>query len=95
MKSILILITAMSLLTNPLTAAGLGYQPSDTTQTVLQRQTGQLVELRLKSGETLKGKVAQVSDKTLHLKELVGQEFFEALVVIDDISAVIVRAASK
>jgi hypothetical protein len=49
----------------------------------------------LKSGETLKGKVAQVSDKTLHLKKLAGQEFLEALIVIDDISAVIVRAASE
>lgn len=94
MKSFLILLTTMSLLTSTL-AAGLDYQPNDTPQTVLQRQAGQLVELRLKSGETLKGKVAQVSDRTLHLKELVGQEFFEALVVIDDISAVIVRAAGK
>lgn len=94
MKSFLILVTTMTLLTNTLTAS-LDYQPNDTTQTVLQRQSGQLVELRLKSGETLKGKVAQVGDKTLHLKELVGQEFFEALVIIDDISAVIVRAASK
>lgn len=94
MKSFLILVTTMTLLSNTLTA-GLDYQPNDTPQTVLQRQAGQLVELRLKSGETLKGKVAQVSDKTLHLKELVGQEFFEALVVIDDISAVIVRAAGK
>ena len=94
MKSILTLLTAMSLLTSTLTA-GLDYQPNDTVQTVLQRQAGQSVELRLKSGETLKGKVAQVGDKTLHLKELVGQEFFEAMVNIDDISAVIVRAAAK
>ena len=74
---------------------GLGYKANDTIEAVLQRQVGQVVELRLESGETIKGKVAQVSASILHLSELVGQELFEAVVVLDDISSVIVRSAAQ
>jgi hypothetical protein len=74
---------------------GLGYKANDTVEAVLQRQVGHVVELRLSSGETIKGKVEQVSASTLHLTELVGQELFEAVVVLDDISAVMVRSASQ
>lgn len=74
---------------------GLGYLPTDTVKTALERQTGQLVELRLKSGEKIAGKVAKVGEKSLQLVEVTGQEFYEALVLLDDISAVVVRAAAK
>src|SRR5687768_13111625 len=72
----------------------IGYETNDSTATYLNRQVGQKVELRLKSGEKLAGKVESVGAKTLHLSGLTGQEFFDAVVVIDDISAVIVRAAT-
>ncbi|CAN5714826.1 hypothetical protein BH11VER1_BH11VER1_26650 [soil metagenome] len=78
-----------------LAGSGLGYLPSDTVKTVLERQSGQLVELRLKSGEKISGKVDKVGDKSVHIIAITGQELFEALVLLDDVSAVVVRAAAK
>ena len=93
MKHILcLLILAANL---ALADAPIGFQPADTTATVLKRQAGQRVELRLKSGEKISGKVEAVGDKTVHLSAVTGQELFDAVVVLDDISAVLVRTGAK
>ena len=70
-------------------------QPSDTIISILQRNTGQTVELRMKSGEKIGGKVEKVGDKLVHLSQLTGAEFFEAAVDTADVAAVIVRTKSK
>ena len=70
-------------------------QPNDTIISVLQRNTGQTVELRMKSGEKIAGKVEKVGDKLVHLSQLTGAEFFDAAVDTADVAAVIVRARSK
>lgn len=92
-----ILVATFAVLTaqSALAAPGLGYVPADSVKTALERQAGQQVELRLKSGEKLSGKVDKVGEKTVYLTSLTGQEFFEALVVLDEVSAVVVRAAAK
>ena len=74
---------------------GLGYTESDTVKSVVERQIGQQVELRLKSGDKISGKVSKVGEKSIQLVEITGQEFYEALVLIDDVSVVVVRAAAK
>ena len=66
-------------------------QPSDTILSILEKNVGQTVELRLKSGEKIGGKVEKVGDKLLHLSQLTGADFFDGAVEIADISAVIVR----
>lgn len=70
-------------------------QPADTIISILQRNTGQMVELRMKSGEKLGGKVEKVGDKLVHLSQLTGAEFFDAVVDTSDVAAVIVRTKSK
>ena len=70
-------------------------QPSDTIISILQRNTGQTVELRMKSGEKIGGKVEKVGDKLVHLSQLTGAEFFDAAIDTADISAVVVRIKSK
>ena len=66
----------------------------DSTQAaMLQSQSGKQVELRLKSGEKISGKVAFVGDNVIHLTSLTGMEMVEATVSIDSITAVIVRSA--
>jgi len=70
----------------------LAFTPNDTIAAVLTRQAGQTVELRLKSGEKIAGKLEKVGEKLVHISQLTGQEFYEAAVVIDDIAAVVVRA---
>jgi hypothetical protein len=70
-------------------------QPSDTIISILQRNVGQVVELRMKSGEKIGGKVEKVGDKLVHLSQLTGAEFFDAAVDAADVEAVVVRAKSK
>jgi hypothetical protein len=63
--------------------------------TVLQARTGQQVELRLKSGDKISGKLVSVGDHLAHLTALTGLEMYEATVALSDISAVVVRSAAK
>jgi hypothetical protein len=86
---LLALVSALSFST--LAQSKVGFEAGDTPAKVLQRQTGQRVELRLKSGDKIAGKVETVGEKMVHLSALTGQEFFDAVVVLDDISAVVVR----
>jgi 2-methylaconitate cis-trans-isomerase PrpF len=66
-------------------------QDSDTILSILQKNIGQTVEVRMKSGEKIGGRVEKVGDKLLHLSQLTAAEFFDGAVEIADISAVIVR----
>jgi len=88
---LLALTTAIAL---PLSAADsrLDFKTADTIATVLVRQEGQKVELRLHSGEKIGGKLEKVGDKLVHLSQIVGAELFEAAVAIEEIAAVVIRA---
>ena len=70
-------------------------QESDTILSILQKNIGQTVELRMKSGEKISGKVEKVGDKLVHLSQLTGAEFFDAAIDSADIAAIIVRARNK
>lgn len=90
MKTLLTLAFSV-LATAAFAQSKLELQANDTIKTVLERQAGQRVELRLKSGEKLGGKLEKITEKTVHLSAITGQEFFDAIVVLDDVSAVVVR----
>ena len=66
-------------------------QTSDTIMGILQKNVGQVVELRMKSGEKIGGKLEKVGDKLVHLSQLTGAEFFDAAVDTADVAAVVVR----
>ena len=70
-------------------------QPNVTVLSVLQDSAGKTVELHLRSGEKMGGKVSQFSENTVHLSALTGAEYFDAFVDAKDISAVVVRVAGK
>ena len=70
-------------------------QPNATILSVLQGSAGKSVELHLRSGEKMGGKVAQVTDNIVHLSNLTGAEYFDAFVDVKDISAVVVRVAGR
>jgi hypothetical protein len=95
MKLLLPAIALLIMNTNTPAESRFDLQAGDTVQKILTQQTGQLVDLRLKSGEKIGGKIEKIGDKLVHLSQLTGAEFFEAVVVIDDISAVVVRAKGK
>lgn len=63
-----------------------GLQPN------LARRVGAKVELVLTSGQSLTGTVTAVGAATVHLGALEGREFYDALIRVDQIAAVVVRA---
>ena len=70
-------------------------QSNATVVSLLQGSAGKSVELHLRSGEKMGGKVAQVTDNVVHLSNLTGAEYFDAFLDTKDISAVVVRVAGR
>jgi len=73
---------------------------------ILQGSVGKPVELHLRSGEKMGGKVAQVTDNVVHLSNLAGTEHrrwtstpsqtdLDAFIDVKDVSAVVVRVAGR
>ena len=93
MKRFLFLIAVLvSFASSDLFAQGkIDLQTSDTVLGILQKNVGQIVELRMKSGEKIGGKIEKVGDKLVHLSSLTGAEFYDAAVDTADVSAVVVR----
>lgn len=69
----------------------LKFNSSDNLQANLARHVGERVELMLNSGQTLIGIVKEVGVAVVHIGEIQGKEFFDALVRIDQITAVVMR----
>jgi hypothetical protein len=70
-------------------------QANATVISILQGSAGKAVELHLRSGEKIGGRVGQVTDNIVYLSHLTGAEFFDAFVDVKDISAVVIRAAGR
>ena len=62
-----------------------------TVKSVLDAQKGKRVGVLLTTGQELTGVVTSVGATVVHLSELSGREFFDAVVPLDRVSAVIVR----
>ena len=97
MKQLLLVFLAMIAVVNPnaIAQTNLDLQANDTIRTVLERQVGKPVELRLKSGEKIAGKLAKVTDRLAHLSQLADADFYDAAVEIDSIAVVVVRVRSN
>jgi hypothetical protein len=67
-------------------------QSNATVVSLLAGSAGKSVELHLRSGEKMGGKIAQVTESIVHLSNLTGAEFFDAFVDVKDIS---VRSATR
>ena len=84
----------------PLTAASaqdtkVEVKSPDTVKTVLDRLVGKRVSLVLTTGPELAGIVSVVGDKVVLLTDLTNREFFDGVVSIDHIAAVIVRTRTR
>lgn len=71
--------------------AKLAVSKDDTIRKVLTRHVGQRVTVKLGSGDELTGIVRLVGDDVIHLGELSGKEFFDAVIDGEDVTAVIIR----
>jgi hypothetical protein len=68
---------------------------ADSVKSVLERHVGKRVSLVVASGPELTGTVVKVAANVVHLGELQGREFFDAVVSLDRISAVVVRTRTR
>lgn len=93
MKRFVLLLTVLFVAasSNLFAQGKIDLQTSDTVLGILQKNVGQMVELRMKSGEKIAGKVEKVGDKLVHLSQLTGAEFFDAAVDAGEVAAVVVR----
>ena len=64
---------------------------ADAIKVNLERQVGKRVRLRLLSGGDVEGTVVSVGTAAVHVARLAGMDFFDGVVRLDQIAAVIVR----
>ena len=87
----LIITTALCLAVAQASAQNLTVSPADRIQSILTAQKGKRVIVRTRSGQELTGTLRESNDRLVVLGEISGREFFDAVVPIDAIEAVIVR----
>ena len=64
----------------------------NTIKANLERFKGKTVILRLGANDEVAGIVSEVGEKAVHLTQLTGKEFYDAVVPLEKINALIVRA---
>ncbi len=62
-----------------------------TINDVLTENTGKRVIVRMDSGENLEGTVSKVGVSLVHISKISGKDFYDAVVRIDRISAVLFK----
>ncbi len=90
----MVYVTALSLVLATSTAAWsaeVRVGASDNVQSVLAAQKGSRVTVRLRSGQELTGVMREATARVVHLGGLSGREFFDAVVPLEAVDAVIVR----
>lgn len=68
---------------------------SATMKEVLTERMGKQATIRLHSGEELDGTVTMVGQSLVHLAKLRGKDFYDAVINIDKISAVLIKVRSR
>ena len=68
---------------------------ADTVKVILERHLGKRVAVVLSTGQEMSGVVTKVTRDVLHLSELTGREFYDAVVPLDRINAVVIRVRSR
>ena len=75
----------------PATGAEVRVGANDTVQSVLAANKGGRVTVRVRSGQELTGVVREINGRVVHLGGLAGREFFDAVVALEAVDAVIIR----
>ena len=66
-------------------------QANKTMKELMVEFTGKRVAIRLESGEQIEGTVTMAGNSLAHISRLSGKDFYDAVVSIDKISAVIFK----
>ncbi|MES2935442.1 MAG: hypothetical protein V4805_18370 [Pseudomonadota bacterium] len=86
----LMLVLALSVPT--VQAEVLPIKAGDTMQKQVALYQGKRITVRLQSGEEISGIVRNATPELLHLTEISGKELFDAIIDINKINAIMVRA---
>ena len=62
---------------------------------MLDASIGRAVTLQLASGQEIGGTVTKVGDHVVHLSRIVGRDFYDAVVVLDRVDAVLFRVVGN
>jgi hypothetical protein len=85
------LLLAALLAAHPAYAQELKVASTVTVESLITAQKGKRVTVRTRSGQELTGVVREVTPRFVQLGALSGREFFDAVVLLDAVEAVIVR----
>lgn len=66
-----------------------------TIRDILAERTGKRTTLRMQSGEDIEGTVVLVGNGLVHISKLSGKDFYDAVVNIDRINAVIMKVRDR
>ena len=75
--------------------AKLEIKASTTIKNVLVERVGKKAILRMQSGADIDGTVSMVGNSVVHISKLTGKDFYDAVVNIDQISAVLVQERER
>jgi hypothetical protein len=96
--SALFLLTTLPFINTPafsetkITAVeGISYDIEKPLADNLQSLIGKKITVTLRTGASMTGMVKDANNILLHLEKLEGKEYFDALIVVDDISAIETR----
>ncbi len=84
-------VVCISLFCSGAYAQELTITAADSAQSVLAAQKGKRVTVRTRSGQELSGIVREVNPRVVVIAALGGREYFDAVVALDAVEAVLVR----
>lgn len=87
----ILLSAALACAAVPANGAELKIGAADTVQSVLAAQKGARVTVRVRSGQELTGVVREVNARVVQLGAVSGKEYFDAVVPLEAVDAVLVR----
>lgn len=88
---VFLLSAALTSAVVPATAAELKIGANDSVQSVLAGAKGARATVRLRSGQELTGIVREVNARVVQLGALSGREYFDAVVPLEAVDAVLIR----
>ncbi len=68
------------------------FNPSISVKDNLSANVGKRVSLMISAGEAVEGTIEKVGDHFVLISKLSGKDFYDALVRIDDVKAIVFRA---
>ena len=85
------LLLAALLATHPALAQDLKVASTATVESLITAQKGKRITVRTRSGQELTGVVREVTPRFVQLGALAGRDYFDAVVALDSVEALIVR----